>query len=303
MALDPAQFKKDLVYQARLTPAEIVRDLGTIGKQDKIAESRRSTSGWIGGLALVGAFLGFLLTFAGLDVADDGIGTALTVVGVLAVVGVVALVYRATQGKFDYEDRRYQLLERILPLLATDLPKGAPVDVRMDLSKASVSSKATGTGEVRGWKVKYFEDPWLTVSGQFVDGTKFQLEATEKFQKRSKWKTSASGKSKHKTKTKSATLLSLRLAVKPKRYSALDRVRDKVDGALQLPKQAMVKRIDTAADALGVRVLIKSEWGCPPPDEASTIVDGRQLVASMFMSLYQVLNLAKAVAKGRPKVV
>lgn len=303
VAFDPAQFRKDLVYRARVAPAEILRDIKRIRQQDRIAESRRSKSGWIGGLALVCAFLGFLFTFAILDVSDGGIGIALVAVGALAVTGAAALVYRGTQGKFDYEDRRYVLLERILPLIEADLATGAPIDVRMDLAKPTVASKSNGGAEIRGWKVKFFEDPWLSMSGQFVDGTRFFLEATEKFQKRSKWKQSSSGKMKHKTKTKSATQLSLHLAVKPKRYPALERVHAQADGALQLPKKVMVKRVDTAADSLGLRVLIKSEWDCPPPGEASAAIDGRELVASMFLSLYQVLNLAKAVAKGRPRVV
>ncbi len=303
MAFDPAEFKKTLKYEGVMSPDEIVGDIDAIQQLDKDAEARRSTSGKIGGGSLVLGFVGLLITGATLDSNSDNAPMMFLVCFGLLGVGAAALIYRATQGKFDTQDRRYLLLERLLPLLGADLPPNAKLRVRMDLSSPSEGNKAAGEGEARGWKVKYFEDPWLALSGQFLDGTKFTLEATEKFQKRSKWKTSASGKMKHKSKTKSATLLSLRLAVKEKRYPALARVSDKLESAVQLPKQAMLKRVDASATGLALKVLIKSQWDCPAHGEPPNGVDGRQLVASLFMSAYQVLNLAKAVAKGRPRVV
>ena len=108
---------------------------------------------------------------------------------------------------------------------------------------------------------------------------------------------------KHKSKTKTATEMALALKVKPKRYPALEKVHGSAQSALQLPSSVTVKRVDTAPDSLGVRVALKGPWDCTQTGTAGQGLDGSQLVASLFLGLYQVLNLSKAIVKGREKVM
>lgn len=294
---DVDKFRKNLIYERTGTTEEVLNDIAVIRQQDRIAEETRKKWGWIGGLGILAAGALFLI---GVNVE------IMAMLGVSVAVGLFAigsLIYRSSLGAMDTEDRRYELVGRILPLLGTDIPSDAPLNVRIDLTTVDAGRKAKGEGKANGWKVKYFEDPWLDLKGQMADGTKFALQVTEKFQKRSKWKRSSSGKMKHKSKTKSATEMALALKVKPKRYPALEKVHEQAQGALQLPNVVNVKRMVTAPDALTVRVGLKSEWDCTRLGEPERGLDGSKLVLSLFMSLYQVLNLSTAITKGREKVV
>lgn len=299
---DAKAFRKTLVYERTATPDAILRDVAILRNLDREGERKRRRLLWLGVTPLVVAVLMFFLAGVVVEQLGDNAGLWFGASGVLVLFGSGALIYRAANKRLDTEDRRYELLGRVIGMLRTDMRTGDTIAVRLDLGRPDTSAKSKGEGTVRSWKVKYFEDPWLTLRGRFADDTRFALDATEKFQKRSKWATSSSGKMKHKSKTKSATELLLHLKVKTKRYPGLENLRGKIASAIRVPSGVAVKRVVGNPDGLGLRVLLKGPWDCSPDGDGGEGIDGTRLVASMFLSLYQVLNLSKAIAKGSPRV-
>ena len=160
--------------------------------------------------------------------------------------------------------------------------------------------------------MKYYEDPWLHLRGRLLDGTTYDLTVIERFQVRSRWKRGRSGKMKHKTKTKSATVVVLRLKPKAAKHAYLQRLASDARNAVQLPGWVQLRDLGVADGLLVLKVGTKTVWSVPDhPNKPSkrgqapkTEVphNGQQMTAMMFLSLYQVLNLSRAISKGQRKV-
>jgi hypothetical protein len=200
-----------------------------------------------------------------------------------------------TEGKMDTEDRRYELVQEMLKLISSDIDDGTPLKLHMNLNKPNRKENADGEASVYGWKVKYYRDPWLEVRGRFLDGTKFQVMALEKYQHRSKWKTSASGKKKHKTKTKTATEFIINLRFKSTRYPNMEALTEKARGAVKLPSGLLIKSVELSAGQASLRTNTKTTWHGVESDEPG--LNASHGLASMFLSLYQILNLSRDTSK------
>lgn len=94
----------------------------------------------------------------------------------------------------------------LLRVLAEDAKPGAPIELRADLRGPKVPAKIASSGRLPGQgRVKKIEqtvylDKWLTVAARFDDGTRAEIEVTDRVRHRVVHKKSASGK--HKTKHK-----------------------------------------------------------------------------------------------------
>ena len=255
------QHLKGLVYQ-RTAPLSVLKAaVADLKRLDKYHEERQ---GWFGYAALFAFLLslGLLLLFI---VGTEGRGAGVFVTsGILAVAGVVCLIVRAYYKAGNTEDRRYQLLGRLLELLGTDMGDDAQLRVRLDLSRPDARSKFVRKGSAGSWKVKFYRDDWLDLQGRLLDGTAFQVLCTELFQHRSRWATSSSGKLKHKTKTKSAAQFHVRLKPKAKRYKHLSTLGSKAMGAVQLSGGAEPKGIEVRDGLLALKTKLKRDWVVGP---------------------------------------
>ena len=65
------------------------------------------------------------------------------------------------------------------------MPANGKLKVQLDLRPHEIHEKLKKV-EATGWKVKYYVDPWLSLTGRFLDGSVFRLVATTKLQKRRK---------------------------------------------------------------------------------------------------------------------
>ncbi len=214
-----------------------------------------------------------------------GIAAVLGLVGVI-----VSIVKIVSASKTDFEDRRYQLADRLTQLLQTDMPADATLDVGLDLAKPNARDKFVRKGKAGHWDVNFYEDSWLTLAGQFVDGTRFTVSMIEKHQDRSRWKRGRSGKMKHKSKTKTAALAVVSLKPKEKRYPNAGALGANARGAVQLPRLAEIKDLSRKENVLTLKVLLKTTW---------TVSNGVELITKMLLSLYQILNLAKHINKAQ----
>jgi hypothetical protein len=303
LAVDVKRFREELVHSTRTSCTQLLEDLRFLRDLDANKEklqARTSKVGW-SSLALAG-----ILTFTGL----------ILLMPIPAAVSIGAFVLHSRHKRLNLENRRYELVSRVVELLKADISPSEPVQLRIDLRPETHDKKLRGESKTRtGWDVKHYIDPWLTVEGRLLDGTHFRLDMTERIDVRSRWKKTSRGKTKHKSKRLADSLLRVRLRVKPERYQHLARLGPRAKGALQLPPGTRVKGLDVKEDRVELAVLLDSPWTptaeVPPPQlkkaPMKTLVnrapvntaqvDGSRVVAMSFLSLYQVLNLSRAIDK------
>ena len=213
---------------------------------------------------------------------------------------VVCIIIYWRHRKFDLPNRRYELLDGVLRLLERDSSSNDSVSVRLDLQKPDHKTKRSREGKVGPWDVVYFLDPWLDLSGRFLDGTSYHLQGLEKFQNRRKSYRSRSGKRKSKSKSKSALQVTLSLKPKAKKYAEPETISATLKDTVQLPGWCDQKSVGVHKDRLLLTAQTNAEWHgkpLPPQPEGNTPASGPHLVAMMFLSLYQALNQSQTTQK------
>ncbi|MCX7423645.1 MAG: hypothetical protein NT013_29480 [Planctomycetia bacterium] len=299
MSVDIAEFEKTFVYQRTATILEVTADLQTIGQFDAYHERQKSIWGYaIAACVLTG--IGSFMMLSMTNTLPQYPAISFCWLGLCFCAFIVCIVKRLKHGASDLTNRRYELLEEVLRLLEKDSPSNEPVEVRIDLQKPNHATKRVREGKVGPWNVEYFVDPWLELSGRFLDGTSFCLQGLEKYQDRRKKYRSRSGKSKTKSKSKSALQVTVSLKPSPKRYAESDVISTKLEGALQLPKWSRQKFAGVHKDRLLLTTLTAVDWHgkpLPPNPDEDTYASGPHLVAMMFLSLYQALNQSQIKPK------
>lgn len=283
--------RKEQIYQIDGTVDQINSDIEHIRNFDLEQEKNRRFWGYLAVGCVVAGLLGFCIMGAPL------LGIPLMVIALPTFV--VAMFKYVHYTSTDLDNRRYELLSGLLQLIRTDMATDATLSLRMDLRPHDHKDKFDREGTAGVWDVKHFYDPWLELQGRLLDGTKFTLEMIEKQQNRFRWKQSRSGKWKRKSKRKNASEALLYLQVKGEKYPNLNVLANDIQDALKLPEWAAVKSVTAEADSLTLRVKCKVPWEAAQPNQSPPRCDGVHLTASMFLSLYQGLNLCKAIQKAR----
>jgi hypothetical protein len=302
LAVDVKRLSEEPVYRTRTSCNQLLEDLRFLRDLDATQEKKQSRTFSVGCGALL---IAGVLLITGLFL----------VLWIPAAIGIGAFVLHSRHKRLNLENRRYELASRVVELLKTDISPSEPVELRVDLRPETHSDKARGTGKTRsGWDVKYYVDPWLTLEGRLLDGTHFRVDMTERVDMRSRWK-STGRKTKHKTKRVSEAILRVRLRVKPERYQHLSRLGPRAQGAVKLPPGTRVKGLSVSESRLQLEVLLDAPWiptEAPPPEEnkvnkgrvhrppvnkSPSQVNGSHVVAMSFLSLYQLLNLSRAIDK------
>jgi hypothetical protein len=294
MTFDSTKFKRSLAYEGAQTPNQLEQTVDAIREIDRNSESSQRLWGMlsvVGFLASIGLFIVFIVSL-------ENFPLAVTFGGGGATFTIFSIVMWQSSKRCNFVDERYELLGGVNQLLARDMATDATIQIHFDVGRPNSNQKYVSKGKAGHWNVKYYEDPWLTMSGQLLDGTKFQLLVIEKFQARGRWKTSASGKSKYKSKTKTGTVSTLRLKPKLRKITNWSNHVDASSDAIQLPDWVELKGLQEEGDILALKVGAKDDWSVPKAGEDHPR-NGVNMVAMMFLSLYQILNLSKAVAKAQ----
>lgn len=303
LAVDVQQFSKQLIYRASVPCAQVLADLQRLGALDALKEKQRARALLLGWSSLLAAVP---LLFLGFGILED-LQLSL-VVGwsgaLLALVGLSAFILRSHSQRLDLENRRYELASRTVGLLQADISPDEPVTLELDLRPETHPHKFRNNSRTRsGWTVKHYLDPWLSLRGRLLDGTHFHLEMTERIQARSRTKTNRRGRMKFQNKRLSDALVRVRLRVKPERYPPLGRLGARARGAVQLLKGTRLKNLTVDPDRVDLTLIMDVPWrssDAPPrqphpygPEE----LNGVRVVATAFLSLYQFLNLSRALDK------
>lgn len=302
MSLNAAQFQKSLIYECADALGSVREDMQLVRDLDN--ESERLQAKWrnIAIVAFLGGF-GVLLWGAG---SGDTEGFAIGAAALLGALFVYSLVTYFRVKRTNVDNRRYELVSKLVGLVGVDLDRSQPLATRIDFRAVNAKDKFVRKGKAGTWNVRYFSDPWLRLSGRLLDGTSFDLVQTELLQMRSKTKRSASGKMKHKSKKKAGFELELRLRFKPSKYRHMATLKVDAEQAVQLPPPVEMKRMRYTDREIGLRVACKGGWSVNDPggDSSKALgsgTDAEQVAAMMFLSLYQVLNLSKAIDKSTPE--
>lgn len=292
MSVDLATFEKEHVYQRTALISDITADLQIIGQFDAYHERQRSKWGYLmaaSGLIGIGSFL----ALAKFDVLQTQTLIAVGWLGMCLCALIACVVQYLKHDAFDLANRRYELIQEVLRLLEKDSPRDEPVSVRLDLKIPNHATKQVREGKVGPWDVEYFLDPWLDLSGRFLDGTSYRLQGLEKYQARHKTYRSRSGKTKSKSKSKSALEVTLLLKPSGKQYAEPEVIAAKLNNTVQLPEWCQRKSAGLHKDRLQLTAQTKAQWHgkpLPPVPDEKSLASGPHLVAMMFLSLYQALN-------------
>lgn len=300
-----AAIAKSRTCHCQLTADDIQRGVAEIRQLDKRSEKNRSRGCLFSVLGIAGTFGSFFVAAI--------LNMPVLLLGSLASVVVViwSIALNLLNRKTDFENRRYELVAKVTDLLGKDMSPDAQFDLALNLLPQDDKSKYVRDGKAGRWNVKHFHDPWLVLEGRLLDGTKFSVHMAEKHQARSCRKRGRSGKMKFKSKSKNSSEMTLYLKVKSEKYPQLATLGEAAQGAVQIPTWAAIKSLDVTAESLNLRVTTPTAWNVeppPPPADAATdnkkpklrsntSADGSELVMSMFLSLYQILNLARAISK------
>lgn len=287
------QFEKSLVYAHAAPASAILSDFDRIREFDKTHESKAKRSGCAGLILVPVGIFGAI----GCSAIHPAAGFAWAACIGVAAIYLFVSAYRS--HKQNVEDRRYELVRSIVDLLSRDADANAPITLHMSLHPPDQAKNFQTKGKTGHWNFKLYHDPWMQLDVKLLDGTSCRIQLTERIQKRQRWKTSASGKRKLKTKVKSGLELLVRLKPKARKYTMLSELGKDAQGAIQLPDWATLKGVAIDDGGLAMKAMTKVEWDAPRQGEKGQGPHGVHLVAMSMLSLYQVLNLSRAITKSQ----
>jgi hypothetical protein len=208
-----AMIRENLKYISSGTANQLLDELVCIGRIDD--KYGRLQSWWL--IATITS-IGILLVSIFICFMSEMDSTAITFTCIAFFAATICVGFYKYVGRLNVPDRRYQIPLKILKYLKADIPPNTPINIEVGFEH--YHSKQFQTGKSGGMMstIKEFQYavPWLHISSQLYDGTKFRLEVIQ------------SVKRKQKSKRKSTKITetfrdkyNLNLAVKPTRYPGI----------------------------------------------------------------------------------
>ena len=270
-------------YTSNKTSSEVIEDLRQLSASiSKKLDRRANLFKVMLSVSMILCFISFLLIFI--------------VVGIyLLPLFIIATLYCSHQTSKYYalqkNNYRYSLSRKIVSMLYRDTNKDSDLNISIDFALPISKRKKLGqtsNSSLGNRKITNYFDPWFNIQGEFSDRTKYKLNIAEYYRNTSRWKTSRSGKRKWKSKDKFKKMeISLQLIYLPKKYGAVEILEKEAKEAIKLARTSKLKvfKIDNRSMLLKVYL----------PQKSPALI--YETVASMFLSLYQILNLARTLSK------
>ena len=297
MAFNIDSFRKTLLYQSSTSVSQFKVNLKQIAEQDKLAEKQAKKYSTIAVILGVLTILSFIIAIR--ESPMEPLGTVVLVV--LFVATVVTAIIASRWNRLDIRNLRYLLPERLVDMLSRDMARDELLTVRLDFSKPIEKRKKVSTQPYparRGWKEDSFEDPWLQMEGRLLDNTVFDFRLQELSVTRYGWKRGRSGKRKFKRKTKPKGFeAALLLKFPRKKYGAITVMASDLENVIKLPQKVVLKQLKVNDHQLLLRIKIASDY--QQLWQEDEILDGLyRVIAQLFLSAYQGLNLSKELSKA-----
>lgn len=296
MPIDLKQFRQTLTYIVQAPVTQVIADLHEIAEIDYLAEVKQKQYGKKALYYFLGIVISIVLIIL---VSNAGLLGWLVILLIIAIIGLIigfiyALVNRFKFSRINIVNYRYQSTRRILQMLSRDMDAKANIQLQLSfqpLVKNEHKVSTTPHPIKAGWKVDNYQHEWINIQGMLLDKTRFELSATALSKKQYGWKRGSSGKSKYKSKIKSVGLdVHLTLIYAQRRYGAIKILKNEVSSAVKLPNLSHLRDLRITDKSMQIAVRIAA-------NVAENQEEIYQTVTAMFLSLYQVLNLAKALSK------
>lgn len=300
MPIEFLKFRKNLSYTAKANVSTVIADLQEIAGIDQLAElqqtkyAKRALDYCYG---IIGCFvLGFILLFliARIPILVLGIFALFLGIVVLTIAIIYELFKKFKVGRLNIINYRYEVTQRIVQMLARDMDVASEIEIQLSFKQTKNKENKTETiphPNKRDWKIDKYQNEWLRLKGQLLDKTRFLLTATQGSKTQYGWKRGLSGKSKYKTKSNDVGLdVILTLNYPQRRYGAIKILQNEVSNAVKLPNLSYMRNVKVTEKAMHLSVRIA-------PQVADNEQEIYQTITMMFLSLYQVLNLAKVLSK------
>lgn len=293
MPIDAVSFRKSLTYTATASVAQIFQDLDEIAEIRKQIDERIKkqqslalTVVGIGGIALVASFL--LINIIPPLGVSLGIGSTVAII--------LGLILFISYSRLNIPGYRYNLIKPLVSLVSRDSKEDARFNIHLVFSSPTAKNKQVSSGNhpyKSDWKVQFFQDQWCNLEGELLDGNRFQLTISEFNRIASGWNRRGSRrKYKSKTKSKGSEII-LKVNYSPRQYGAMKVLREEAKGAIKLPPGVELKGLKMTDKAIILNVKVPSDSDAKKQEVLYKII------AMMFLSLYQILNLAKMLTKKK----
>ncbi|MDZ8054900.1 MAG: hypothetical protein RMX68_016415 [Aulosira sp. ZfuVER01] len=300
MSIELQTLRKNHIYTAKATVSSVMADLQEIAGIDRLAELQQSKHGKRAlyyFLAIIGALLLIVvLSILKIETTILGLGIILLLLGIfiLTILLIYELFKKIKFGRLNVINYRYEVTQRVVQMLARDIDESSEIELTLSFkptvtkeNKAEIIPHLSKTN----WKIDKYQHEWLRLKGQFLDKTRFLVTATELSKTQYGWKRGRSGKSKYKSKRNSVGLdVVLNLNYPQRRYGAVKILQNEVSNAVKLPNLSYMKGLKVTEKAMYMIVRIA-------PQVADNSEEIYQTITMMFLSFYQVLNLAKVLSK------
>ncbi|WP_017654033.1 hypothetical protein [Fortiea contorta] len=296
MPISLKEFHKTLTYETKTSINKVIADIQEITSVDELAERQQKQYNQQAIYYFLGAFASIIIYALILNFQASNLILILfsLIIISLIIAGINALINRAKFSRLNINNYRYVVAKRVLQMLARDMDKEAEVELRLSFQKIVNKEHKTATiphPHKLTWNIDKHEHQWLKIKGQFLDKTRFILTTTGLSKTQYGRKRTSSGKSKYKTKTKSLGLdVILNLIYPQRRYGAVKILKNEISNAVKLPKLSYMRSLEVGENFLYMHVRIAPQV----EDDQAEIY---QTITMMFLSLYQVLNLAKLLSK------
>ena len=196
--------------------------------------------------------------------------------------GVGLFIYSFVYGRAMHgHQSRCQLLKDLFKVHQQDADPRSPFSVRLAMKSQPTLVKEEPWADRKNGKQKFFQEDYLSIEGELLDGTVLSENLTELTRKRSF--TNPRGKSK--TKTRSRYILALKFRYPNDLYKDARPAQQALHEGIRVPPSANVRDTRVDEKAITVKSMVKDE---------KEIV---QTTAMTCLGAYRILNLARRLAK------
>jgi hypothetical protein len=275
MALDKKQLQTAGTYQAQGPLRSILEDIDEIGNFLAEIENQRRKYRRFGGISMLG----------GLILAVIASVLHLNPVGFLAFLafatGVGLYIYSFVYGRAMHTHHsRYELLKGLFEVLQRDADPRASFSVKLALKPQPALLREEPWPDRKNGKQKFFEEDYLCIDGELLDGTTLSENLKELTRKR----TFSNPRGKMKTKTRCRYIVVLKFRYPSEVYADARPAREALREPIHLPPSASLREMRVDERAITVKSMVAME---------KEIV---QTTAMICLGAYRILNLARRVA-------
>lgn len=278
MALNRQQVEQQGIYEEKSTLPSILNDLEAIGKLADEAAASKKKRARTGGYAMLGGLFG-------------GVLAGVTGLALVTVVAVLAFIFGLcwwvssffSGGKLVDHRVRLDITKERLAMLQQDANAQKPFSIRLALaSNPTRVSQEAWHGRKNG-NQQCFEETWLKLEGQLLDGTVIVDDICDLTRKR----TYSNARGKRKSKSRLTHLVDVRFYYRPERYGDARAADKALQGQVKVGPGAVVRDVRVSEKAIVLKALVNSDKEITPT------------VGMLSLGGYRILNLARRIATGQ----